>query len=112
VRGRDGRDRDVRGIHSSQRGSTGRRARQDSATPCIAADPEARLRDIAATVGITERTAAHIVSDLEQAGYLTRPRVGRRNRYEIDGKREIRTGRLPTMTVGQLLGVLLQPLEQ
>src|SRR4051812_20096267 len=39
---------------------------------CIAADPSTRLRDIAATVGVTERTAGQIVSELEQAGYLTK----------------------------------------
>jgi DNA-binding transcriptional ArsR family regulator len=78
----------------------------------IAADPEARLRDIAEAVGITERTAAQIVTDLEEAGYLTKRRVGRRNRYELDGKRNVRTPKLPTMTVAQLLGVLLQALEQ
>jgi DNA-binding transcriptional ArsR family regulator len=79
---------------------------------CIAADPDVRLRDIAEAVGITERTAAQIVTDLEVAGYLTKRRVGRRNRYELDGKRKVRTPQLPTMTVAQLLGVLLQALEQ
>ena len=78
----------------------------------IAADPDVRLRDIAESVRITERTAAQIVNDLELAGYLSRTRVGRRNRYEIDGKRTVPTPRLPTMTVAQLLGLLLQGLEQ
>jgi predicted transcriptional regulator len=78
----------------------------------IAADPDARLRDIAQTVGITERTAAQIVNDLEREGYLSKTRVGRRNRYQIDGKRKISTPRLPTITVAQLLGLLLQALEQ
>ena len=78
----------------------------------IAADPEARLRDIAEAVGITERTAAQIVTDLEEAGYLTKTRVGRRNHYELDGERKVRTPRLPSMTVAQLLGALLQALEQ
>lgn len=45
---------------------------------CIADDPESRLRDIAARVGITERAAQAIVSDLEAGGYLTRTRAGRR----------------------------------
>jgi Mn-dependent DtxR family transcriptional regulator len=79
---------------------------------CVAADPDARLRDIAERVGITERTAAQIVNDLEQAGYLTKTRVGRRNRYQIDGERKVRTPRLPTMTIGQLLSLLLQAFEQ
>ena len=78
----------------------------------VAADPEARLRDVAEHVGITERTAAQIVNDLEQAGYLTKTRVGRRNRYQIDGERKVRTPRLPMMTIGQLLALLLKALEQ
>jgi DNA-binding MarR family transcriptional regulator len=54
----------------------------------IARDPGIRLRDVAATAGITERAAQAIVADLEAAGYLTRTRVGRRNRYTIhaDGR--------------------------
>ena len=79
---------------------------------CIAADPKARLRDIAATVGITERTAVQIVSDLEQAGYLTKTRIGRRNRYQIDGNRKVRTPGRASMTIAQLLGLLLQAIEQ
>jgi len=78
---------------------------------CIAADSHARLRDIADTVGITERTAAQIVGELEEAGYLTRTRVGRRNRYRIDGKRKVRAAPLATMTVAQLLVVLMQALD-
>jgi predicted transcriptional regulator len=77
----------------------------------LAADPDARLRDIAGHVGITERTAAQIVNDLEEAGYLSKTRVGRRNRYQIDGERKVRTPRLPMMTIGQLLALLLA-LEQ
>lgn len=79
---------------------------------CIATDPDARLRDIAEAVGITERTAAQIVNDLEQAGYITKIRDGRRNRYEVDGRRRIRTPRLPTITVAQLLSLVQQALEE
>ena len=50
---------------------------------CIAHDPGARLRDIAATLGITERRAHGIVTDLTQAGYLIRQKDGRRNRYQV-----------------------------
>src|SRR3954462_2039684 len=71
-----------------------------------------RLRDIAEGVGITERTAAHIVNDLEHGGYLTRTRVGRRNRYHINAPRKGRTPRLAVMTTAQLLVLLLQALEQ
>jgi hypothetical protein len=79
---------------------------------CIAADPDVRLRDIAAAVGITGRTAAQIVSDLEQAGYLTKTRIGRRNRYQLDANRKVRAPRRPSMTVAQLLGLLLQAADQ
>jgi DNA-binding MarR family transcriptional regulator len=48
---------------------------------CIARDPGVRLRDIAATLGITERTAFGIVADLTEAGYVLKTRDGRRNRY-------------------------------
>jgi Winged helix DNA-binding domain len=50
---------------------------------CITRDPVARLRDIAATLGITERRAHSIITDLTQAGYLIRQKDGRRNRYQI-----------------------------
>ncbi|MGI5282294.1 helix-turn-helix transcriptional regulator [Nonomuraea polychroma] len=50
----------------------------------IARDPEVRLRDIAASIGITERAVQGIVTDLHEAGYLTRERVGRRNHYSLN----------------------------
>lgn len=49
----------------------------------LAREPELRMRDAAATIGITERAVQRIVLDLERAGYLVRERDGRRNRYEI-----------------------------
>src|SRR5256885_12035120 len=50
---------------------------------CIAHDPGVRLRDIAARVGVTERTAYGIVTDLTEAGYVIKHKDGRRNRYQI-----------------------------
>jgi DNA-binding IclR family transcriptional regulator len=50
----------------------------------IAKSPEARIRDIAAAAGITERTAQAIVADLEATGYVARTRVGRRTRYTVN----------------------------
>ena len=76
---------------------------------CIAADPTARLRDIAITVGITERTAAQIVSELEQAGYLTKTRVGRRNTYEVHGELPLRHPQHRHHTVGELIRFLHAP---
>ncbi len=57
---------------------------------CIAQAPEIRLRDVATQVGITERAVQRIVADLEQEGYLTRARSGRRNRYELHPERPLR----------------------
>ncbi|TMR33976.1 MarR family transcriptional regulator [Nonomuraea zeae] len=54
----------------------------------IARDPGVRMRDIAASIGITERTAQNIVRDLYEAGYLTRERIGRRNRYSLNLDRQ------------------------
>ena len=50
---------------------------------CIAHDPGVRLRDIAATLGITERSAYGIVTDLTEGGYVVKEKDGRRNRYQI-----------------------------
>ena len=50
---------------------------------CIAHDPGTRLRDIAARLDITERSAHGIITDLTAAGYLVKQKDGRRNRYQI-----------------------------
>src|SRR2546421_10401641 len=50
----------------------------------IARNPEARIRDVSAVAGITERTVQAIVTDLEAAGYITRTRAGRRTRYTVN----------------------------
>jgi hypothetical protein len=50
---------------------------------CIAREPDARVRDIAEALGITERRAHDIVSDLVEAGYVVKTKDGRRNRYEV-----------------------------
>ena len=75
----------------------------------IATNPTVRLRDIAATVGITERTASQIVSDLEQAGYLTKIRVGRSNHYEVHGDLPLRHAQHRHHTVGELIRFLEAP---
>ncbi len=50
---------------------------------CIARDPGVRLRDAAASLGITERSAHGIVADPATAGYVVKHKQGRRNRYQI-----------------------------
>ena len=57
---------------------------------CIAHDPGVRLRDIAAQVSITERTAYGIVTDLAEAGYVVKAKDGRRNRYQIQAHLPLR----------------------
>jgi len=76
---------------------------------CIANDPSGRLRDIAVTVGITERAVGQIVSELEQAGYLTKTRVGRRNQYEVHGDLPLRHRQHRHHTVGELIRFLQAP---
>ncbi len=69
----------------------------------IASNPTLRLRDIAAIVGITERTIMGILSDLEEAGYIKREKVGRRNQYVLDRSRPLRHPREAHHQVGELL---------
>ena len=73
---------------------------------CIAHDPGARLRDIAASLGITERSAYGIVTDLTAAGYVIKQKDGRRNRYQIQAHLPLPepTGR--ERTVGEVLALL------
>jgi DNA-binding transcriptional ArsR family regulator len=75
----------------------------------IVRDPTIRLRDIAAAVGITERTAAQIVKDLEQVGYVTKTREGRRNRYEVHEELPLRHPQHRHHTVGELVRFLKAP---
>ena len=74
---------------------------------CVAREPGMRLREIASCVGITERAAHRIVCELEQAGYLSRHREGRRNFYEIHPDRPLRHPLERHHTIGEILRVLL-----
>ncbi len=74
---------------------------------CIASDPGVRVREIAASVGITERAAHRIVSELVEEGYVLREREGRRNRYEVVAKLPLRHPLVRRRQVGELLTVLL-----
>ncbi len=76
---------------------------------CIAADPEIRLRDVAARVGITERSTQRIVADLLSEGYVSMEKVGRRNRYEINGSLPLRHPIEKANEVGVLLELLGHP---
>jgi DNA-binding transcriptional ArsR family regulator len=75
---------------------------------CVAKDPGVRLRDIAADVGITERAAHRILSELVEEGYVLRSREGRRNHYEIRPELSLRHPLVEGREVGDLLDLLLQ----
>ena len=74
---------------------------------CVADDPELRLRDVARRVGITERTALRLVTHLEEANVITRIKEGRRNRYLINLKANLRHPIDCHCTVGEMLGTIL-----
>jgi DNA-binding transcriptional ArsR family regulator len=76
---------------------------------CLARDPDARLRDVAVAVGITERAVQKIVSDLEEGGVVQRVRDGRRNRYRLFLDRPMRHPVEAHRNVGELLGMILTP---
>ena len=73
---------------------------------CIARDPGVRLRDIAASVGITERSAYGIVTDLADAGYVVKQKDGRRNRYQIQAHLPLPEPTSRERTVGEILALL------
>ena len=73
---------------------------------CIADDPGIRLREIGERVGITERAAHRIVVELEQSGYVSRRREGRRNRYTISPRRRLPDPVVRGRRVGDLLGLV------
>jgi predicted transcriptional regulator len=77
---------------------------------CVAHDPGIRLRDIAGTVGVTERSAHRILSELVEDGYVARERVGRRNVYKVNPELPLRhslSQETEERRIGDLLEVLL-----
>jgi hypothetical protein len=75
----------------------------------IARDPRARMRDIAADLGITERAAQRIIGDLCEAGYVDRAREGRRNVYTVRTDVPLALSGPRKVQVGDLLDVLAEP---
>jgi len=73
---------------------------------CLYRDPNARLRDIGQSVGITERAAQRIVADLIESGYVESERVGRRNRYRIRTDIAMRHPAQHGHEIGELLELL------
>jgi hypothetical protein len=74
---------------------------------CIAHDPGVRLRDIAASLGITERSAYGIVTDLTAVGYVVKQKDGRRNRYQIQAHLPLPEPTRRERTVGEVLALLV-----
>jgi DNA-binding transcriptional ArsR family regulator len=73
---------------------------------CISRDPGIRLREIAASVGVTERSAYGIVQDLAEAGYIIKEKDGRRNRYRIEADLPLPEPSSQERTVGEVLALL------
>ena len=73
---------------------------------CIARDPGVRLRDIADRLGITERSAHGIVTDLAEAGYVVKHKDGRRNRYQIQAHMPLPEPASQEPAIGEVLALL------
>lgn len=78
---------------------------------CIAENPRSSAKEIAGRVGITERAVQRILDDLEEAGYISRSREGRRNRYEIHHELPMRHPQQRGYAVCDLLRILMRPEE-
>jgi MarR family len=74
---------------------------------CISRDPGIRLREIADSVGVTERSAYGIVQDLVEAGYIFKEKDGRRNRYRIEADLPLPEPSSQERTVGEVLALLV-----
>ncbi|MGB0743096.1 MAG: helix-turn-helix transcriptional regulator [Opitutales bacterium] len=74
---------------------------------CLARNPEQPLREVALSVGITERAVQRIVAELEVAGYLERERIGRQNCYFIHTQGRLRHPLEAHRTIGDLLDVVV-----
>jgi DNA-binding transcriptional ArsR family regulator len=75
----------------------------------IAGNTDARLRDLAEALDVTERTAYGIVVDLTDAGYVVKERDGRRNRYHVQDHQPLRDAIGRERTIGELLDLLADP---
>jgi Mn-dependent DtxR family transcriptional regulator len=82
------------------------------ALACIAHDPGVRLIDIATALGITERSAFSIVTDLTNDGYIIKEKDGRRNRYRIEAEAPLDESVGRKQTVGELLDLLVDSKPQ
>ncbi len=77
----------------------------------IAGNPDIRLRSVAASIGITERAAQRIVAELEEAGYVSHEKVGRRNRYQVDPSAHLRHPLERSIEIDRLIGLFVTRTE-
>ena len=73
----------------------------------VTENPDMRVRDIAAHVGITERATQAILSDLAHDGYVERIRIGRRNRYKVRRSNHFRHPIVRGTSIGEVLDLVL-----
>ncbi|HYF72121.1 MAG TPA: winged helix-turn-helix domain-containing protein [Nocardioides sp.] len=76
---------------------------------CLARDPDTRMRDVAESVGITERAIQQIVQDLVAQGYLRKDKVGRRNHYEVVRDAHLRHALEAHVTLGDFVELVVGP---
>ncbi len=74
---------------------------------CIARNPDCLVREIAEQVGITERAVMRIISELEEEGFVSHERHGRRNRYSFDPDRQLRHPNEEGVLIRELLEPIL-----
>ena len=79
---------------------------------CVTEEPDIRLRDLAVKIDISERAVKRIVADLEQAGYISRERQGRRNHYLVHGEAALSGPVTHGMHLGALISALLPVVSQ
>ena len=72
----------------------------------VAHDPGVRLRDVAASLNVTERGAFGLIADLAEAGYLVKQKNGRRNRYHVQAHLPLPEPDGRERTVGEILTLL------
>jgi DNA-binding IclR family transcriptional regulator len=75
----------------------------------IARDPQIRLREMAEAIGISERRAFGIVTDLAAAGYIVKERDGRRSRYQVQAHLPMREPIAQQRPIGDVLALFLDP---
>lgn len=71
----------------------------------IAQNPDLKVTEIAATIGITERSTLSILGDLEETGYISVERIGRRNRYTVNPKKKFRHPSEASHSIGELIKI-------